>query len=153
MSRLAKASLLLFFFSLCAAAFLVSHRIEARRPAPAPHDLFAVVNGQLTAFRASDFPGAYRHAAMGVQQRFTLPQFEAMMRRHYAPIGRAQRVEFGQVVVEGETAVVQVFFFSEGGVVRSFVYSLVPEGGAWKIEGVQEIQRYRSGTRLAGTHA
>lgn len=153
MSRIAKASLLLFFFSLCAAAFLVSHRLEARRPAPAPQDLFAVVNNQLAAFRAADFPSAYRHAATGMQQKFTLPQFEAMVRRNYAPMTRAQRVEFGPVKTQGSNAVVQVFFFGARGVVRSFLYSLVAEGDRWKIEGVQELGPYRSSAALAGSHA
>ena len=153
MSRTAKASLLLFFFSLCAAAFLVSHRIETRRPQPAPHDLFAVVNNQVAAFRAADYPSAYRHAATGVHQKFTLPQFETMVRQHYSAIARAQRVEFGSVRTNGGSAVVQVFFFSDRGVVRSFLYSLVSEGNGWKIDGVQEVQSYRSGGSLAGTHA
>jgi hypothetical protein len=64
MSRFTKAWLLLFFFSLCGAAILIAHRVEERRPAPAPHDLFAIVNEQLAAFRASDFPGAYHTAAI-----------------------------------------------------------------------------------------
>ena len=81
MNRLAKASLLLFFFSLCGVALFITHRVRERAPAPAPHELFAVVNDQLAAFRAADFPSAYRQAATGVQQKFTLPQFEAMVRR------------------------------------------------------------------------
>lgn len=153
MSRIAKASLLLFFFSLCAAAFVVSHQLEARRPPPAPHDLFAVVNGQLAAFRAADFSGAYRHAALGVQQKFTIRQFEAMVRQHYTAMTQAHRVEFGQVKTEGGNAVVQVFFFGEDRTVRSFLYSLVSEGDGWKIEGVQEVRAYRSGIPLAGSHA
>src|SRR3954470_8872636 len=128
MSRLTKASLLLFFFSLCAAAFLIAHRVEQRRPPPAPHDLFAVVNDQLAAVRAADFPGAYRYAATGVQQKFTLPQFEKMLRRNYGGLARAQRVEFGSVEVHGNNAIVQVFFFATNGAVRSFVYNLIAEG-------------------------
>lgn len=153
MSRFAKASLLLFFFSLCGAAFFVDHRLEERRPPPAPHDLFAVVNDQLAAFRAADFPGAYRHAAMGLQQKFTLPQFETMVRRSYRTLSRADRVEFGFVKVQGGNAVVQVFFFAADGTVRSFLYNLVSEGAAWKIEGVEEVAAKRAPLRLAGSHA
>ena len=153
MSRLLKASLLLFFFSLCGAAFFVAHRVEERRPAPAPHDLFAVVNDQLAAFRAADFPGAYRHAATGVQQKFTLPQFEQMVRWNYSALSQARRVEFGSVRVEGVNAIVQVFFFNADGRVRSFLYNLVAEGGGWKIDAVQEVGAHHVSGSLAGSHA
>lgn len=153
MSRLIKASLLLFFFSLCGAAFFIAHRVEQRRPAPAPHDLFAVVNDQLAAFRAADFPGAYRHAAAGVQQKFTLPQFEAMVRWNYGVLSQAQRVEFGPVKVQGTSAIVQVFFFAADGGVRSFLYNLVAENGGWKIDGVQEVGTHHATGPLAGSHA
>ena len=65
MNRLAKALLLLFFFSLCGAAFFVGHQMRDGTPAPAPRELFAVVNEQLAAFRADDFPGAYRQVTAG----------------------------------------------------------------------------------------
>lgn len=152
MSRVAKASLLLFFFSLCAAAFVVAHRLEQRTPAPAPGVLFAVVNDQLAAFRAADFPAAYRHAASGVHQKFTPAQFERMVRRDYAGILKAQRVEFGSVKVEGGSAFVQVFFFGGNGFVRSFQYSLTAEGSSWKIESVQEIPVFHRPASLGGLH-
>jgi hypothetical protein len=94
MSRIAKASLLLFFFSLCGSAFVVTHQLRERVPPPLPRDLFAVVNDQVTALRASDYVSAYRHAATGVQQKFTLPQFERMARHSYGALER-QRIEFG----------------------------------------------------------
>lgn len=152
MSRVLKASLLLFFFSLCAAAFLVAHHLREHRPPPAPHELFAVVNGQLAAFRAADFPNAYRRASIGVQQKFTLPQFESMVRRNYAEMANAQRVEFGSVRVDGATALVQVYFFASDSSVRTFVYSLIFEDDGWKIGGVEELSRYRPDQSLAGTH-
>ncbi|CAN5510177.1 hypothetical protein BH18VER1_BH18VER1_21200 [soil metagenome] len=153
MPRIAKASLLLFFFSLCAVALFVAHQVEKHAPPPAPRVLFAAVNDQLAAFRASDYPGAYQRAAAGVQQKFTLPQFEAMVRRSYRAITRAQRVEFGSVTGDGSSAVVEVFFFGEPGGVRCFLYSLIAEGGGWKIEGVEEVTAGRSAAPLVGCHA
>lgn len=153
MPRSAKASLLLFFFSLCAVALFVAHQIELHAPTPAPHELFAAVNDQLAAFRASDYPNAYHRAAAGVQQKFTLSQFETMVRGNYGAITRAHRVEFGSVKVNGSSAVVQVFFFNASGAVRCFLYSLIAEGDAWKIEGVEEIGAYRSRVPLVGSHA
>ena len=139
MTSLAKASLLMFFFSVCGAAFIVSHYLREEAPPPAPHALFAVVNQQLTAFRAADYASAYSYAANGMQQKFTLPQFERMVRRNYAHLAEAARVEFGQVQVGRGTAIVQVFFFTRHGSVRTVVYSLTAEGDVWKISGVEEI--------------
>ena len=152
MSRFIKGSLLLFFFSLCGAAFFVTHQVRERAPVPAPRELFAIVNQQLAAFRADDFPSAYRQATTGVQQKFTLAQFEAMVRRDYAEMANAQRVEFGSVNIEGGTALVQVFFVTRDGSVRVFLYSLLAEEEGWRIGGVEELNRYRAPAGLAGTH-
>ena len=151
MSRIAKASLLLFFFSLCGSAFVMTHQLRERVPTPLPRDLFAVVNDQVTAVRASDYVSAYRHAATGVQQKFTLPQFERMARHSYGAIER-HRIEFGSAKVDGSTAVVQVFFISPDGSVRSFVYSLAAENNLWKISGVHELSPNPTHMPLAGLH-
>jgi hypothetical protein len=152
MPRLIKASLLLFFFSLCGIAFVVTYQLRERRAAPLPHELFSVVNDQLAAMRAADFSSAYGKATSGVQQKFTLPQFEAMVRRNYADMTAAQRVEFGAIEVHGSNAYLQVFFFDAEGSARAFVYNLVAEGDDWKIGGVEEWNRYRGRQRPAGTN-
>ena len=139
MTPLAKGSLLTFFFSVCGAAFIVSHHLREQAPPPAPHAIFAVVNQQLSAFRAADYASAYSYAANGMQQKFTLPQFELMVRRNYAHLAEASRVEFGQVQVGRGTAIVQEFFFTPEGSVRTVIYSLTAEGDVWKISDVQEI--------------
>jgi hypothetical protein len=153
MNRTLKASLLFSILLVWALAFLVAHHFERSLPAPAPHDLFAIVNGQLAAFRSADFQTAYRHAATGVQQKFTLPQFEKMVRKNYPAVATSQRVEFGLVKVQGATALVQVFFVAHDRSVRCFLYSLTHEEGGWKIDGVEELERFRAGDRLAGTVA
>ena len=152
MTRTIKASLLFFFLSLCGAAIFVTDYIRPQVPPPAPHELFAVVEKQLAAVRAADYPSAYRHAASGVQQKFTVPQFEAMIRRDYADMTNAQRIEFGFVKVIGSAAVVQVYFVDESSSVRSFLYSLIAEGDSWKINGVQHMQTVPAGHRSAGLH-
>jgi hypothetical protein len=143
MTPLAKSSLLTFFFSLCGAAFIVSHQMRELAPPPAPHALFTVVNDQLSAVRAADYSSAYRHAASGMQQKFTLPQFERMVRRYYPLMAEARRVEFGSVEVRGGSATLQVFFFAGDGAMRAFLYSLTAEGDSWKISGVQELDRWQ----------
>ncbi|MEY2497780.1 MAG: hypothetical protein QOD12_1336 [Verrucomicrobiota bacterium] len=149
MTRTIKAALLFFFFSLCASAIVVTHHVRSQVPPPAPHELFAVVEKQLAALRAADYSSAYQHAASGVQQKFTMPQFEAMIRREYGEMTGAQRIEFGFVKVNGPAAVVQVFFCGADGAVRSFLYSLIAEGDSWKINGIQPSQ---SEGRSAGLH-
>ncbi len=150
MNRFAKASLLLCFFCICAAAVVMSHRTLERRPAPVPQELFAVVQAQLVAFRADDFRSAYLYAASGVQQKLSLPQYERLARRDYKTMAQAQRVEFGEVAVEGSDAEVQVFFVAADGAVRGFVYSLVREAHVWKISTVRELEEQWPNERLSG---
>ena len=147
-TRTIKASLLFFFLSLCASAMLVTHHLRSLTPSPAPHELFTVVEKQLAAFRLADYSSAYRQAASGVQQKFTLPQFEAMIRRDYGDMTNAQRIEFGFVKVSGSAAVVQVLFCGASGTVRAFLYSLIAEGDSWKINGVKEMSDAPSGRGL-----
>jgi hypothetical protein len=151
MTRTIKASLLFFFFSLCASAIVVTHQMRLQVPPPAPHQLFAVVEQQLAAFRVADYSSAYRQASSGVQQKFTAPQYEAMIRREYGEMTSAQRIEFGFVKVNGSAAVVQVFFRGAGGSVRAFLYSLIAEGDSWKINGVRPQSSSR-GHHLSGLH-
>jgi hypothetical protein len=149
MTPLAKGSLLTFFFSLCGAAFIVSHHTRERSATPAPHALFAAVNDQLTAVRAADYVGAYRRAANGLQQKFTPAQFERMVRQNYGHIAEARRVEFGSVFVDRGSATVEVFFFTGSGSARCFVYTLTAERDVWKISDVEELPN-SSRTRTPG---
>jgi hypothetical protein len=153
MTHPVKASLLVFFLLICGSAFVVTQQLRQRLPAPVPRELFTIVHQQLVALRTADFPSAYRHAATGVQRKFTLAEFETMVRRHYPEMTRARRVEFGLVRVEDRSALVQVFFFEENGTVRSFIYSLINEDADWKIDGVEELESYRRDQPLAGSQA
>jgi len=152
MTRTIKASLLFFFLSLCGAAILVTDHVRRQVPPPAPHELFVVVENRLTAFRLADYSTAYRQAASGVQQKFTVSQFEEMIRRDFREMTNAQRVEFGLVKINGSAAVVQVFFIDANGSTRSFLYSLTAEGRSWKINGVQPVRSAPPGHRPTGLH-
>ena len=153
MTPIAKGTLLTFFFSLCGADFIVSHHVRKPPAAPVPHALFAVVNDQLTAFRADDYTSAYRYAASGLQQKFTPAQFERMVRKNYSHIAEARRVEFGSVFVDRGSATVEVFFFTRDGSARCFVYSLTAEGEAWKISDVEELPDARRSRFPGGSRA
>ena len=153
MNALAKTGFLVFFLSLCATAGFISHDFRQRMvPAPAPRELYSIVNNQLAAFRADDFPRAYQHAAANVHQKFSLTQFETLIRHDYATMTRTGRVEFGVVRVNGATAVVQVLFCSADGTIRSFLYSLVAEDHTWKIEGVEPQSILRPDINLRAAH-
>ncbi len=153
MNHWTKGAVLSLLLLICGGGFVVTQKVREQVLAPEPHDLFAIVNEQLAAFRSSDFQAAYRYAATRVQQKFTLPQFEKMVRRTYPEMVRGCRVEFGVVKVQGANAVVQVFFLAADGTVRSFLYSLIHEEESWKIDGVEELKAFRAGDRLVGTHA
>ena len=152
MSLLVKTSLLLFFFALCGAAILATHQAQERTPPPAARELYSIVNRQIAAFRTADFDSAYRHAATGVQQKFSRAQFELMIRRDFSPMTEAEHVEFGAVSVAGASALVQVFLRAPDGAVRGFLYSFAPEADGWKIDGVQPLGpqpvRHLPGVRL-----
>ncbi len=139
MNRLVKTSLLVFFFALCGAAIVATHLSRQRTAAPAAKELYSIVNRQLSALRTDDFDSAYRHAASGVQQKFSRTQFELMIRRDFWSMTEAQRVEFGAVQVAGATALVQVFLTTPDGAMRGFLYSFTAEGNIWKIDGVQPL--------------
>ncbi|MEP6937391.1 MAG: DUF4864 domain-containing protein [Chthoniobacterales bacterium] len=150
MNKLSKAALLLFLFLLCASAALITNRPSEGTAPPQPRELYSVVENQLAAIRAADFSSAYRHAASGVQQKLSRAQFEQMVRRDYVDMMRAGRVEFGSVKVQGATAIMQVFFFGNGGDARTCLYSLVSEDACWRIDGVEVIRGVPSRTRGIG---
>jgi hypothetical protein len=140
MKRTVKASLLFFVLTLCALAIVATYRAQQHVPPPAPHQLFAVVEQHLSAFRAADYASVYRQASSGVQQKFTPPEYEAMIRQEYAEVARNQRIEFGLVKVSGPSAAVQVFCRDANGSTRAFLYLLIAEGGTWKINDVQPMR-------------
>jgi len=139
MNRLVKFSLLVFFFALCGAAIVATHLARERTPTPAAKELYSIVNRQLFALRTDDFDSAYRHAASGVQQKFSRTQFELMIRRDFSSMTEAHRVEFGTVQVAGSAALVQVFLITPNGATRGFLYSFTAERDSWKINGVQSL--------------
>ena len=130
---------------------LGTHFATKRTPAPAARELYSVVSHQLTAIRAADFGSAYRNAASGVQQKFSLSQFELMVRRDFSPMTRAEHVEFGAVRLSGAAALVQVFLTAPDGATRGFLYSFTAEADGWKIDGVQSLGA-QPGRHLRGLH-
>jgi hypothetical protein len=151
MSQRGKVGLMFFFFAVCAMAALATYKEQRQLPPARPVDLYSVVHSQFQAFRAADFPRAYQHASAGIQEKFSVGQFEQMVRIDYAAIIEAERVEFGATEVRGRHAIVQAFFVGEDGGLTPCIYSLVNEGELWKIEGARVLRRIPRGERLDRT--
>ena len=150
MSQGGKVGLMLFFFAVCATAAFVSYDGGRQSPPTRPVDLYSVVHSQFQALQAADFSRAYQHASAGMQEKFSVEQFEQMVRLDYAPIIDAERVEFGVAQIRGGHAVVRVFFVGEDGGLTPCIYSLVNEGELWKIDGARMLRRIPRGERLDG---
>lgn len=140
MSNWLKISVLLFFFALCGAAIVITHSHRKEAPAPAARELYSIVNRQLAALRSDDFDSAYRHAASGVQQKFSREQFELMIRRDFSSMTEAHRIEFGTVQVAEGVAFAQVFLTTPDGARSGYLYSFTAEADGWKIDGAQPIR-------------
>lgn len=126
------------------------------RPHPeetSPQELYLVVQRHLSACRAADFPLAYHAATVGVQERFSLVQFERKLRLDYQPLAAADHVEFGTVHRPRDNAnkaLVDVYFISHQGEATGWTYSLAFEDGDWKIDGAEPIPGWPAGQRLSG---
>jgi len=145
-----KLSLLFFFLSVCAGASIFSLYQQLRRELVQPAELYEVVNRQISALRVSDFPGAYRQASATFKQNCDIVQFTSMIRREYPLLARAERVEFGSVETHGRHALIQVYFIGKRNEVVPCIYTLVSEGGDWKIENVRILHRNQSRLKLNG---
>jgi len=150
MSRAAKLCLLGAIFALCGVAALFQAVIERRWQSTPPAELYSVVSQQLSAFRADDFPAAYRQVSMGFQEKFNIESFAELARTDYPMLLRAVRVEFGQVRFHGRQAFIPAYFIMPEGDVVPCVYTLVREDDAWKIDGTRVLPRWPTNRRLGG---
>jgi hypothetical protein len=153
MNRTTKICLLGALFVTCAAATLFQRVLERRWQATPPAELYAVVWKQLNAFRADDYPGAYRQVSMSFQEKFNLESFAELARAEYPGLVRAARVEFGAVRFEGRHAFIPAYFFLAEGDIVPCVYTLIREEDGWKIENARVQKRWPSNRRLGGTRA
>ena len=122
---------------------------SAASPAPStPHhssdalkkELSAVIEGQLAAFRANDYPKAYTFAAAEIKGMFPVEDFEKMVRTNYAVIARSTSTDYGVAFDTGEEAVVNVRIQNAEKKSVEYQYLLKKEDSGWKISGVSEIK-------------
>jgi hypothetical protein len=153
MNRGAKLFLLGAVFAMCGAAALFQGAIERRWQATPPSELYRVVSQQLAAFRADDYPGAYRQVSMSFQEKFNLEAFADLARSDYPALLRATRVEFGQTRFNGRNALVSAYFILPEGEIVPCIYMLIREDDAWKIDNVRVLPRWPGNRRLGGVRA
>jgi len=153
MTRAAKLCLLGAVFAICGAAALFQSVLERRTQATPPAELYQVISQQLAAFRADDYPGAYRTVSMGFQEKFNLEAFADLARTDYPALLHATRVEFGRTEFHGRAAGLSAYFVMPEGDVIPCVYHLVREGDAWKIDSVRVLPRWPANRRLGGLRA
>jgi Domain of unknown function (DUF4864) len=97
-----------------------------------------VIQEQLKAFNADDYPGAYRYASRHIQDKFSLEEFRAMVRSGYPQIARSLRNSFGVIVYSEDRlhASARVDVTGVDHVTVRAEYRMVMEDGRWKIDGV-----------------
>ena len=103
-------------------------------------ELSAVIDGQLAAFRANDYPKAYTFAAAEIKAMFAVDEFEKMVRGQYAVIAKSTGSEYGIAFDTGEEAVVNVRIENAEKKNVEYQYLLKKEEGGWKIGGVSEVK-------------
>ena len=114
---------------------------EAPVPLLQPIDeVQGVIESQLLAFQASDGPGAFFHAAPGIQGAFGDPaQFMAMVQRGYSVIYENADWTFEEFRLQGVQAAQVVRVSDAQGREMRAIYFLVQMDGRWRIEGVQRL--------------
>lgn len=97
----------------------------------------SAIDGQLRAFLADDFEGAYAFAAPGIKRMFpTVQSFMAMVESGYAPVRRPRNYAFGRSEERGDTIVQHVLLVGPDGKDYEAVYTLERQpDGSFRITG------------------
>lgn len=103
-------------------------------------ELTDIIDAQLAAFRANDFPKAYTFAATEIKGMFGADDFEKMVRAAYPVIAHSTTADYGIAFDTGEEAVVNVRISNAEIKGVEYQYMLKKEDGHWKISGVAEIK-------------
>ncbi|MCY4151700.1 MAG: DUF4864 domain-containing protein [Aestuariivita sp.] len=100
-----------------------------------------LINRQIAAFKADDFPLAFSFASPVIQDRFGTPeQFGQMVRRGYPMVYRPSRVDFLDVIETPTRSIQRVMITDEAGVTFLLDYEMVQISGEWRINGVMVVR-------------
>jgi hypothetical protein len=102
-----------------------------------------VIQRQLKAFNADNYPAAYQFASRHIQNKFTLEEFEEMVRTGFPQIAKSIRTTFGGIGYSTDRlhATAQVDVTGADRVTVRGQYRMVLEKGNWKIDGVMLLDR------------
>jgi hypothetical protein len=95
------------------------------------------IRGQLTAFKRSDFPAAYRFAAPAIQEMYPLADFCRMVEDGFPELTHWRQLSLGASDVHGDTVAVPIAVSPERGASVHFVYWMRHEPGGWRVAGVE----------------
>jgi hypothetical protein len=129
--------------ALCAGAIIMGN--------PSNNNL-ATVKDNVRSLGGFDWVGGYQYAA-GAPQKPDVKQLETVILLYDPVKSGFQRVEFGSVQIQNDTALVQVFYFSRDGRILPFLYKLVSEKNAWKILSVERMWSVPRSHLLRGLRA
>lgn len=96
----------------------------------------AVIEGQLSAFRAGEVGKAYAYAAASLQSQMPVRSFARLVRDGYPEIWKNQRAEFGLMRDDGRRATLTARIFATDGTSAAYDYVLFKEDDVWRIAGV-----------------
>jgi ketosteroid isomerase-like protein len=127
---------------VAALVILLSTALTGPARADDAADIRAVIDGQITAFRADDGDAAYGYAAPSIREIFVDPEtFMAMVRNGYQPVYRPRSVTFGRLTEENGTTLQEVYVVGPDGESYKALYSLQKQpDGSWKINGCRIVK-------------
>ncbi len=96
----------------------------------------ATVRSQLEAFQNENFKGAYGFAHSDVKARFTEVEFEQMVRQQFRAMLDVAGSRYGEVVMNDRAAQLEVIMTDKAGQRSGYRYTLLKDGGEWRIAGV-----------------
>lgn len=103
----------------------------------AHQQIYDVIRGQLSSIEAGDYARARGFTTQALRDQLTTSDFARLLQLERRSLRRASHVEFGPVWRQGRYRLVQVFFVHPDGRVRTSVYTLVREDGAWRIRAAR----------------
>ncbi len=129
------AATLLTTLFMCFSAFAQSTEapLELRSGAQ------AVIDSQISAFRAQDHAKAFSHAAPSLQKIFgSTDRFIGMVKNGYGAIYKARNWDFGRSGMQNDTLYQEVNIIGPFGKNWSALYTMKKgSDGVWRIHGVQ----------------
>ncbi len=131
---------ILFVAVACGMAAAADTRPDSPTTKDVKAEIVSVVEGQLVAFRADDFPKAYTFAAQSIRGMFPPAQFELMVKQSYPSIAKSKSASFGSCFDDGKQAVIYVTVEAPDGTRKDFQYTLEKEAVGWRITSVTSAE-------------